>query len=93
MDMYESDEEEEGVNLDVVRRQEQPREEIRVYMDPPIERADGDTDKDSGEKKNKKYCASVADPEPLIRILIFFTHPVPGSQVLNTVSDNFVEKR
>ena len=94
MDMYESDEEEEeGVNLDVVRRQEKPREEIRVYMDPPIERADGDTDKDSGEKKNKKYCASVADPEPLIRILIFFTHPVPGSQVLNTVSDNFVEKR
>jgi hypothetical protein len=35
--MYESDQEEEGVNLDVVRRQEQPREEIRVYMDPPIE--------------------------------------------------------
>jgi hypothetical protein len=29
--MYESDEEEEGVNLDVVRRQEQPREEIQVY--------------------------------------------------------------
>ncbi|MFN9907751.1 MAG: hypothetical protein ACK56F_16760, partial [bacterium] len=53
VDMYESDEEEEGVNLDVVRRQEQPREEIRVFMDPPIERADGDTDKDSGEKKNK----------------------------------------
>jgi hypothetical protein len=74
-----------GVNLDVVRRQEQPREEIRVYMDPPIERADGDTDKDSGEKKNKKYCASVADPEPLIRILIFFTHPDPGSCNLNTV--------
>ncbi len=28
MDMYESDDEEEGVNLDVVRRQEQPREEF-----------------------------------------------------------------
>ncbi len=42
-DMYESDE----VNLDVVRRQEQSQEEIRVYMDPPIERADGDTNKDS----------------------------------------------
>ena len=85
--MYESDEEEEeGVNLDVVRRQEQPREEIRVYMDPPIERADGDTDKDSGEKKNKTILRhSVVDPEPLIRILIFFTHPDPGSCNLNTV--------
>ena len=68
--MYESDEEEEeGVNLDVVRRQEQPREEIRVYMDPPIERADGDTDKDSGEKKNKtvllQCCGSrTPDPDP-----------------------------
>jgi hypothetical protein len=30
VDMYESDEEEVGVNLDVMRRQEQPREEIRV---------------------------------------------------------------
>jgi hypothetical protein len=69
--MYESDKEEEGVNLDVVRRQEKPREEIRVYMDPPIERADVDTDKDSGEKKIKQYCGSVADPEHLIWILIF----------------------
>jgi hypothetical protein len=59
--MYESDEEEEGVNLDVVRRQEQPREEIRVYMDPPIERAYGDTDT---EKKIKQYCGSVVDSEP-----------------------------
>jgi hypothetical protein len=66
--MYESDEEEEeGVNLDVVRRQEQPREEIRVYMDPPIERADGDTDKDSGEKKNKtilRQCCGSRTPDP-----------------------------
>jgi hypothetical protein len=92
VDMYERDEEEEGMNLDVVRRQEQPREEIRVYMDPPIERADGDSDKDSGEKKIKQYCGSVVDPEPLIRILIFFTHPDPGSCNLNTVSDNFVVK-
>jgi hypothetical protein len=84
MDMYESDEEEEGVNLDVVRRQEKPREEIRVYMDPPIERADGDTDKDSGEKKNKtilrQCCGSrTPDPDP-----DFFTHPYPGSCNLNT---------
>jgi hypothetical protein len=43
--MFESDEEEESVNLDVVR----------VYMDPPIERADVNTDKDSGEKKIKQY--------------------------------------
>jgi hypothetical protein len=50
VDMYESDEEEEGMNLDVVR-QEKPWEEIRVNMDPPIERANGDTNKDSGEKK------------------------------------------
>jgi len=27
-----------------------PDEEIRVYLDPPVERADGDTDKDSGKK-------------------------------------------
>jgi hypothetical protein len=40
-------------------------------MDPPIERADGETDKDTGDKKNKKYCGSVVDPEPLIWILIF----------------------
>jgi len=45
----EDEEEEEGVNLDVVRRHEQPSEEIRIYMDPPIERADGDTDRDSGK--------------------------------------------
>jgi hypothetical protein len=25
-----------------------PREEIRVYMDPPVEKGDGDTDVDSG---------------------------------------------
>jgi hypothetical protein len=31
VDMYESDEEEEVVNLDVVMRQEQPPEEIQVY--------------------------------------------------------------
>ena len=84
MDMYESDEEEEGVNLDVVRRQEKPREEIRVYMDPPIERADGDTNKDSGEKKIKQDWGSVADPEPLIRILIFLPIRIldPGSSTL-----------
>jgi len=100
--MYESDEEEEeGVNLDVVRRQEQPREEIRVYMDPPIERADGDTDKDSGEKKNKveknfKKYYSVADPD-----LIFYPSRIPdpkkapdsGSWIRNNVSDNFLEKK
>jgi hypothetical protein len=92
MDMYESDEEEEGVNLDVVRRQEQPREEIRVYMDPPIERADGDTDKDSGEKKNKtilrQCCGSrTPDPDP------DFFYP-SGSWILflNTVSETFVVK-
>ncbi len=51
VDMYERDEEEDGVNLDVVRRQEQHREEIRIYMDPPVERGDGDTDRDTGEKK------------------------------------------
>ncbi len=68
----------------MVRRQEKPREEIQVYMDPPIERADGDTDKDSGEKKIKKYCGSVADPEPLIRILIFLPFRIldPGSSTL-----------
>jgi len=27
-----------------------PDEELRVYLDPPVERADGDTDKDSGKK-------------------------------------------
>lgn len=26
--------------------------ELRVYMDPPIERPDGDTDKDSGKLDN-----------------------------------------
>jgi hypothetical protein len=84
VDMYESNEEEEGGNLDVVRRQEQPREEIRVYMDPPIERADGDNDKGSGEKKIKQYCGSVADPEPLIWILIFLPIRIldPGSSTL-----------
>ncbi len=80
------------MTLDVVRRQEQPREEIRVYMDPPIERADGDTDKDSGEKKNKtilRQCCGSRTPDP---DLDFFTHPDPGSCNLNTVSDTFVVK-
>jgi hypothetical protein len=88
VDMFESDKEEEGVNLDVVRRQEQPREEIRVYMDPPIERADCDTDKDSCEKKIKQYCGSVADPEPLIRILIVLPIRIldPGSSTLLVTS-------
>ncbi len=85
------------MDLDLVRRQEQPREEIRVYMDPPVERADGDTDKDTGEKKIKNIAAVLRiqnpdrDPD--------FTHPVkkapdPGSSVRfhNTVSVNFVEK-
>ncbi len=40
--MHERDEEEDGVNLDVVRRHEQPREEIRIYMNPPVGRGDGD---------------------------------------------------
>jgi hypothetical protein len=62
--MYKSDEEEEGVNLEVVRRQEKPWEEIRVYMDPPIERADGDTDKDSGEKKIKNIVAVLRIQNP-----------------------------
>ena len=34
--------------------------EIRVYMDPPVERPDGDTDKDSGI-----VFFSVAEPEPV----------------------------
>jgi hypothetical protein len=63
--MYKSDEEEEGRNLDVVRRQEQPPEEIWVYMDPPIERADGDTDKESGEKKIKNIAAVLRIQNPL----------------------------
>lgn len=29
-------------------RKDRARPEVRVYMEPPIERADGDTDKDSG---------------------------------------------
>ncbi len=32
------------------------------------------------------------DPEPLIRILIFFTHPDPRSCNLKIVNDNFVVK-
>ncbi len=90
--MYESDEEEEGVNLYVVRSQEQPREDIRVYMDPPIERADGDTDKNSGKKKNKtilRQCCGPRTPDPDPD---FFTHRDPGSWNWNTVSDNFVVK-
>jgi hypothetical protein len=30
------------------RSSEQPKEHVNVYVDPPIERADGDTDVDSG---------------------------------------------
>jgi hypothetical protein len=52
------------MNLDVVRRQEQPQKEIRVYMDPPIERADGDTDKDSSEKKIKNISAVLRIQNP-----------------------------
>jgi hypothetical protein len=62
--MYESNEEEEGVNLDLVRRQEKPQEEIRVYMDPPIERADGDTEKDSGKKIIKNIVAVLRIQNP-----------------------------
>jgi hypothetical protein len=37
-----------------------------------------------GEKKIKQYCASVADPEPLIRILIFLPIRIldPGTGTL-----------
>ncbi len=39
------------------------KEEIRIYMNPSVERGDGDTDRDTGDKKYKKiFC--VADPEP-----------------------------
>ena len=30
------------------RRREQPKEHMMIYMDPPLERADADTDGDSG---------------------------------------------
>ncbi len=74
----------------------QPSPPFPIPHSPFIERADGDTDKDSGEKKIKilRQCsrsrAPDLDPD-------FFTQPVkkardPGSQILNTVSDNFVEK-
>ena len=58
VEMFEDDEDKEDedkenqevVNLDVVRRKEQPPTEVRVYMDPPVERGDGDTDRDTGQK-------------------------------------------
>jgi hypothetical protein len=49
-DMSDEDDQEE-VTMETVRKKEKPQAEIRVYMDPPLERADGDTDKDSGKKK------------------------------------------
>jgi hypothetical protein len=39
-------------------------------MDPPVERADGDTDKDTGEKK-KKILQQCCGSGTLMRILIF----------------------
>jgi hypothetical protein len=42
-----------SLNLGVVRRQEQLTEEIRIYTDPPIERADGYSNRDTGEKNIK----------------------------------------
>jgi hypothetical protein len=49
-DMFDMEDEEESapVTLEAVRRKELPAAEVRVYMEPPVERADGDTDKDSG---------------------------------------------
>jgi hypothetical protein len=47
-DRAEKEKEEPITMQDLRRRKEQPVDEIRVYMDPPIERADGDTDRDSG---------------------------------------------
>jgi hypothetical protein len=47
-----------SLNLGVVRRQEQLTEEIRIYTDPPVERADGYTNRDTGEK-NIKICSTI----------------------------------
>jgi hypothetical protein len=51
VDMFDMTDEEnqEDVTMEDVRRKEKPQAEIRVYMDPPVERGDGDTDKDSGD--------------------------------------------
>ena len=70
--MYESDEEEEGVNLDVVRRQEQPGRRFGSTWILPLREQMATLTKIQVRKKIKQYCGSVVDPEPLIRILIFF---------------------
>jgi len=76
--MYESDEEEEeGVNSPGRRFGSTWILPLREQMATPT--------KIQVRKKIKQYCGSVVDPEPLIRILIFFTHPDPGSCNLNTV--------
>lgn len=47
------DEDEPVVSLGkMVERRERKEKEIRVFMDPPQERPDGDTDKDSGMNTN-----------------------------------------
>jgi hypothetical protein len=58
-------------------------------MDPPVERADGDTDKDTGEKKNKKILQQCCGSGTLMQIVIFLPigskkHRIldPGSSTL-----------
>jgi hypothetical protein len=48
-EMEDSDSGEEEDNA-TVGRWSKPAPEVRVFMDPPVERPDGDTDKDSGKK-------------------------------------------
>jgi hypothetical protein len=47
-DRAEEEKEEPIIMKDLQRRTQQPVHEVRVYMDPPVERADRDTNRDSG---------------------------------------------
>jgi hypothetical protein len=64
--MYESEEEEEGVNLDVVRRKEHSREEIQVYSTwiLPLREQMATQTKIQERKKKKKNLAALRIQNP-----------------------------
>jgi hypothetical protein len=55
------------------RRRERPKEHTLVYVDPPIERADGDTDMDSGTFL-KTIFNNCDEWYSNIKILVSWTH-------------------
>jgi hypothetical protein len=75
-DEEEQEEEEEPVITlqDMRRTKMKPVEEIRVYMVPPVERTDGDTDRDSGRIDCRYLFESIFSIAPILFKYIFETY-------------------